>query len=329
MTTGGFGTEGVRRPEGEGPGAVPSDLCLVTTFFNPARFRKKLQRYLDFANRAAASGLRLFTVECACHEGEFEIEAVRDVMRVRAGDPIWQKERLLNLAVRRLPRQFTKIVAIDFDVVFENPEWAFETSRLLDEVPLVQPFETAIWLPRDATRADGTGLVFPSFASRHAADASCVAAGDFAAHGVPGYAWGIRRDLLERHGLYDACVIGGGDHLIAHAACGDWTSPCFDWSVGIGTVQHRHFVRWAETFHCDVRGRMAFVPGRLLHLWHGQWKDRRYTSRHLHLREFDFDPDLDIRVGSDGCWEWSGEKAELRDAVAAYFANRQEDGAED
>ncbi|MBK6313340.1 MAG: hypothetical protein IPF53_03235 [Blastocatellia bacterium] len=71
------------------------------------------------------------------------------------------------------------------------------------------------------------------------------------------------------------------------------------------------------------------MPGRLLHLWHGQWKDRRYTSRHLHLREFDFDPDLDIRVGSDGCWEWSGEKAELRDAVAAYFANRQEDGAED
>ena len=305
---------------------APVDLCLLTTYFNPAGFRRKRPRYLEFAGRAAASGLALYTIECAFGEREFELPASEFVFHVRARDVMWQKERLLNLAVRRLPARYTKVVSIDFDVVFENPEWAVETSRLLDHVPLVQPFETVIWLPKGVTIDDGSGMVLHGFASRHHSDASLVHRGDFAAHGLPGYAWGARRALLEEHGHYDACIIGGGDHLVVHAACGDWTSACFDWSVRLGSEHHRHFVRWAEAFHRDVDGRMAFVPGKLLHLWHGPWKNRRYTSRHVPLKTFDFDPDVDIALGPDGCWEWSSEKLELRRAVAEYFANRQEDG---
>lgn len=305
---------------------IPDDLCLLTSYFNPARFRKKRQRYLEFAARAAASGLPLFTVECAIGANDFEIPESNAVFRVRARDALWQKERLLNLAVTRLPSRYEKVVSVDFDLVFENPDWAVETSRLLDEVPLVQPFESVIWLPKGVTEDDGTGVVLEGFAARHVADSSVAHRGNFAAHGVPGYAWGARRSLLEELGHYDACVVGGGDHLMVHAACGDWTSDCFEWSVGIDSRHHRHFVRWAEAFHRDVRGRMACVPGRLLHLWHGEWKNRRYTSRHVALKAFDFDPDQDITIGPDGCWEWSSAKRELHDAVAAYFALRQEDG---
>lgn len=319
MSTSGYGDDS----------RVPDDLCLVTSYFNPAGFKRKLRRYIEFASRMASSGLPLFTVECAFGESDFEIPESDSVFRVRARDAMWQKERLLNLALPRIPSRFTKLVSIDFDVIFENPEWAVATSRLLDEVPLMQPFETAIWLPQGATVDDGTGLVLPGFAACQVADPAVVHRGEFAAHGLPGYAWGARRSLLEAHGHYDACVIGGGDHLIAHAACGDWTSACFEWSVGLGSLHHRHFVRWAEAFHDDVRGRMSFVPGKLLHLWHGPWKNRRYTSRHVQLKAFDFDPDRDITIGPDGCWEWSGAKVEFHDAVAAYFAGRKEDGDED
>lgn len=305
---------------------VPGDLCLVTTYFNPAGYAKKRQRYLDFATRCRIAGLPLFTVECAFGDTPFELPASAPVIQVRARDAMWQKERLFNISLARIPARFEKLACLDFDVIFENANWAGCTSALLEQVPLVQPFETAIWLPKDAITDDGSGRVLPGFASRYVQNPMVARGGAFEAHGMPGFAWAARRQLLEEHGHYDACVIGGGDHLIAHAACGDWSSECFDWSVGLGSRQHLHFERWARRFHADVKGRIAFVPGRLLHIWHGSWDSRHYTSRHRHLKIHDFDPDLDIEIDGNGCWEWSSDKPELHSAVATYFALRLEDG---
>lgn len=35
-----------------------------------------------------------------------------------------------------------------------------------------------------------------------------------------GMAWAARRELLEQHGFYDGCVIGGGDSALICAAFG-------------------------------------------------------------------------------------------------------------
>lgn len=302
------------------------DVCLVTTFFNPAGYASKRGTYLEFAGHVRASGLRLVTVECAFGDAPFELPDADGIVRVRARDVLWQKERLLNIALRRLPDACTKVVWIDFDVRFEDPSWAATTSRLLDDHALVQPFETAAWLPRGATRFEGEGRLWTGFGARYAADPGVAAAGDFDGHGHPGFAWGARRGLLERHGLYDACVAGGGDHVVAHAAAGDWTSRCFAWSFGRDTAHYRHFARWAEPFFEDARGRVTFAPGRVLHLWHGDWEDRNYTFRHKELRAFGFDPEGDLRVDESGCWAWASDKPELRAWAAGYFARRREEG---
>jgi hypothetical protein len=301
------------------------DLALVTTYFNPAGFASKRRMYAEFAERIRASGLHLTTIECAFGERDFELPATAATIGVRARDVMWQKERLVNVAVAQLPVRFRKVAWVDIDVVFENPAWAAETSRLLESAALVQLFETAVWLPKGAAVYCGKGDVWRGFAAVHASDPTAVAAGDFFAHGHPGFAWAARREVVERSGLYDACVIGGGDHLIAHAACGDWTSACFEWSLGKGSAHHRHFVRWAEAFYDDVRGRVGFAAGGLLHLWHGQWEHRSYTSRHKELKSFDFDPERDIRPSADGPWEWASDKPEMHAWAALYFASRNED----
>ena len=206
---------------------APADLCLVTTYFNPAGYTKKRKRYLDFAARCEVSNLTLFTIECAFGNRAFEIPEAETVLHVRARDAMWQKERLLNLATAHIPAKFTKLVSIDFDVIFENPQWAILTSQQLDVVPLVQPFETVVWLPRDAVSDDGSGRVLPGFAERHATDPSLLLAGDFVRHGVPGFARAARRELLEAHGLYDACVVGGGAVSYTHLTCNSFpgTNP--------------------------------------------------------------------------------------------------------
>ncbi|MFT6620646.1 MAG: hypothetical protein ACJASX_003559, partial [Limisphaerales bacterium] len=33
----------------------------------------------------------------------------------------------------------------------------------------------------------------------------------------------------------------------------------------------------------------------------------------------------DLRLNTDGCWEWNTEKPEIHDAVRTFFQNRRED----
>jgi hypothetical protein len=303
------------------------DLWLLTTYFNPAGYESKRRNYAAFAEKMASSGLRLVTVECAFGDGGFDLPESPNVIRVRAADVMWQKERLLNLAVSRLPERCRKVVCIDFDVYFEDAAWAAETSRMLDHAAMVQPFAAGVLLPRHATSYEGEGRVLNGFAATYAREPDTLSAGTYLAHGHAGWAWAIRREVLDRHGLYDACIIGGGDHWLAHAACGSWTSGCADWSLGKDTAHYRHFVRWAERFYEDVRGRIGYVPGTVLHMWHGRWRDRDYTQRHAKLMAFDFDPETDLRLGESGCWEWGSDKPDMHAWTAQYFAQRREDGS--
>lgn len=299
------------------------ELWLVTCYFNSNSFRTRRETYDRFAHSIRESGLNLLTVECAFGDADFTLPPGPDGLRVRSRDVMWQKERLINLAVASLPTSVHKIAWLDCDVLFSNPDWAIQTAALLDDFPIVQTFKTAIRLPRSQTSYRGLGEVWNGFAwvSEVVPDAF---ARDYTQHGHTGFGWAARRDLLDRHGLYDACVSGSGDHFMAHAMRGDLLMECGFLSTS--PKLREHFRQWAKLFHADVRGRIGSTPGTLLHLWHGDTKDRRYGDRHEQLFRLDFDPAADLRIGGNGLWEWAGDKLELRRWMSEYFESRKEDG---
>jgi hypothetical protein len=308
----------------------PSDeLTLLTTYFNSHGYRTKRRNYDRFRERIEASGLRLVTVECAFGTDEFELPPGPGVRRVRGRDLMWQKERLLNLAISELPKSARKVAWLDGDILFERPDWAVRAARLLDDVPVVQLFDRAIRLPRDHDAYTGAGDLWDSFAAVYRTRPQILLSGDFAAHGHTGFAWAARREWLDAHGLYDACIAGSGDHMIAHAACGDWTSPCIRRIIGDNNRHRDYFTAWAKRQYRDVRAALGCVPGTLLHLWHGETENRRYVLRNRELAEFGFDPSADVRIGASGCWEWSSRKAELHRWARDYFGHRREDGEPD
>jgi hypothetical protein len=301
-------------------------LWAVTAYFNPHRYRTRHANYQRFRAPFDAGGLPLLTVECAFSDEGFELPAAPDVLHVRGRDVMWQKERLLNAALPHLPSECTAVVWIDGDVLFQRDDWAPQTQRLLQHVPVVQPFAQAIRLPRGATAFDGDGDVYDGFAATYARRPQLLLRGDFAAHGHTGFAWAARRDLLDRHSLYDACIAGSGDHVMAHAFCGDWSSRCLARVFGDNGRHKAYFRDWCRRVYPDVRARLSFVPGALLHLWHGEIAARRYVTRNQELAAFGFDPVRDLRVGATGCWEWAGASEELRRWAYDYFTHRQEDG---
>jgi len=307
-----------------------NDLWVITCFFNPEGYQSRLDNYHLFRQVLERSGIGCLTVECVFGGRPFVLPE-SGTLRVRSDAVLWQKERLLNLAITRLPASCRKVVWMDADLLFVNPEWAVEASARLERYAVVQLFDTVIRLRRGQLSAGPQRESWRSFAAVYTRSPQALLSADFARHGHTGFAWAARRDLLERHGFFDTCIAGSGDHVMAHAFCGDWHSGCIqrvlDEGHPAGPNRHlEHFVDWSRAVYPDVRAAVGYVPGKVLHLWHGETVHRRYVTRNRDLAGFAFDPRADVRIGPNGCWEWDSDKPALHQWAIDYFRSRKEDG---
>jgi GT2 family glycosyltransferase len=306
--------------------ASAPDLWIITCYFNPSHYQTKYRNYQRFKTHIEAAGLNLLTVECAFSSQSFDLEPSAQVLQVRCPHVLWQKERLLNLAIAALPTNATKIAWLDCDILFANPNWAQETAALLDEFPVVQPFTLAIRLPANSLAYTGKSeRISTSFTYAYAAHQKSDVSIDFNRFGHTGYAWAARREILDRHGLYDRAIIGSADHLMAHAMIGDFTSFYVQRFLGSASHSLAHFSNWGQALYQDVQGQMGYAAGTVLHLWHGDFNDRHYLNRHDVLMSYDFDPELDVVVGPNGTLQWHSNKPKLHEWVIDYFNQRQED----
>jgi len=309
---------------------MSSDLWGITCYFNPCRYKTKRANFDAFMAGMKDNGANVLVVELAFDDEEFELPKSKNVLRLRGSGLMWQKERLLNIAAPTLPASCTKIAWLDNDVLFENPNWVQETSKALDTSFVVQPFDWAVRLPQGVNKFDGRGETYESYANVFVNTPRIAQAGEFYQHGHTGFAWAARRELFEHCGLYDACLTGSGDHLMAHGFAGGMRhSPCLTRVIGRQPHYAAHFVRWGVKARDLVKGRIGVVPGNLLHLWHGDLVDRRYSEMNQQFKTFDFNPDKHLKLDESGLWEWGDAPDEMRQWASTFFAIRREDGDPD
>jgi hypothetical protein len=310
--------------------ATPTGLWAITSYFNPARYRRKLQNYRAFRERLAVP---LVTAELAFDGFDLDAGDADLLVRVRGGDVLWQKERLLNLAASALPDSCDAVAWIDCDVIFDDPDWPRAVARALERAELVHVFEERHNLGRDepldrlaswSAPATSMSLIHKLRAGLATHDELRRNNGQLERRSTTGLGWASPRRLVERHGFYDACILGGGDRVGLAAALGEFGHACE--SQSMNDRRARHFLGWARPYFEAVRGRVDAIPGRLFHLWHGDLVNRRYQERFRILEGFD--PYADVTLDPEGVWRWSSDKPELHAAVRAYFAKRNEDGDE-
>ncbi|MCZ8226118.1 MAG: hypothetical protein O9324_19735 [Microcystis sp. LE19-84.1B] len=302
------------------------DICLITCYFNPSHYKSKYINYLKFREKIQYAGLKLLTVECVFGDSNFNLPASSDVLQIRSTSVMWQKERLLNLAIQSLPVEVKKVAWLDCDILFSNPRWAIETSKLLDEFPVVQPFMRVFRLPRGHEFYNGEAESWRSFGYVVNLSPDLIKKGNFHQHGHTGLAWAARREILEKHSLYDSLISGSADHMMAHAMCGDFASSCIKRIMSNNNKLLSHFLQWGKGFYEEINGKIGYTQGTVIHLWHGETENRKYITRHDELMKYDFDPGKDIRIGDSGTWEWSSNKPELHQWAINYFGHRKEDG---
>ena len=307
------------------------NLHVITAYFNPSHYQTRRLNYGIFAHLLKQSGIPLLTVECAFGDDDFDLPEDNDVIKVRSKSILWQKERLLNLALGWLPKSCQYVAWLDCDLVFTNPNWARDTAALLQNTPVVQVFETCNRLPEGYADAISGGEICQSFGLITGNNKSVLKTGRFQDHGHTGYGWAARKEILDRCGFYEHAIAGSADHYMAHAACGDWTSPCINRMMMENPKLIGHFQDWANLFHQEMKGgQVSSVPGEILHLWHGSLADRQYMLRHCELTKLGFDPYSDIVSMPGRPLEFSerGSRSALIEWFFEYFRGRREDGSE-
>lgn len=300
----------------------------ITSYYNPARYKRRLANYRTFR---ANLRVPLVAVELS-FDGRFELakDDADILIQISGGAVLWQKERLLNLATKALPPDVRDIAWLDCDIVFEQADWSRAAQERLVGANIVQLFSELVDFGPDdvqpnagrALRPTGQGIV--SALGAGAAELGAAAETWQSIRAFPtGVAWAARRDVLDRHGLYDALIAGGGDLAMVHAMYGAFDIEaqlhCLD------SVRRAHYLGWARPFHRAIGEKIATLPGRVYHLWHGAFANRRNRERHRLLAEFDFDPAADLVIGANGAWQWARPRRDLENFLTNYFLSRNED----
>ncbi len=295
------------------PCDAADDTLIVTTHFNPCKFRRLRDTYHDWLPTLGPLADRLVCYELVLDDDVPEIDGSIVIRGTRREHWLWQKEALINRALRDCPTGIKYFAWLDHDLVIADRLWLDNATMLLDSGAVaVQLFDQITYLDRNRSPIGiNTGRM-----------ADWIRIGK--PKGNPGGVWISGVEYLRSiDGLTAINIVGGGDEV--------W----FDAMTDVDGKQIPHYpqrMREAEIAWTDnarrVRGDRppSFLAGMVYHLWHGDRSNRQYLSRHDILNRYDFDPDADVDLNADGLMQWASHKRELHSAVAEYFTDRAEDG---
>jgi hypothetical protein len=318
-----------------------SESVILSCFFNPQNSPYRIIAFHKFYN--SIKHLNYKIIECIIGDGKSQLPDDPNIIKIHSDSLLWHKEALLNKLVRELPEKFKYVFWIDADVKFKNLNWMVDSANILrnQDCNILQPFEYCVHLEKDKNEPEFNlddvrnknpnllakeNKVWRSFCSNAKLFSLTKKENEFYhnknydSHGHVGFAWGAKRSLLEAVPLYDKALIGGADHIIAHAAAGHIPHECISKSFkdDIQEVE-----KWMRQFFSECQGKIGFVKGDLYHTWHGDISKREYLKR---IQDFTKDSKEIEEKDENGLYVAKDTKY-----IEEYFKNRETtaDGVED
>jgi hypothetical protein len=283
-----------------------NDIDLVTFHYNPARFGRLRETYYEWLPSLGPLASRLQCYELVFDDDEPEIDGSIVIRGTRERNTLWQKEAIMNVALRDSTTRY--FAWIDHDLVLSNINWLSESIAKIDSGAVaVQLFSRLYRLSLDRTPIDTRDSVMAG-----------------SGNGSPGGAWIADRNFLDAIGGFETSnIFGGGDQTFYDVMRGRPGQHLKLYTAAMAS----HMKAWIERA-VAVRGdrTASHIESDAYHLWHGEHINRQYATRHRLLHDHNFDPATDMRIGDNGLLEWCSDKPGLHAGVAKFFANRREDG---
>jgi len=286
-----------------------SDVGICIPFFaaGPAP-RRNTNLRKSLAKLGECDAKQVLVVECDMgHAQTRDLEGT--VSHIVKGDPLWQKERLMQIGCEMLiQRGYRKIVCMDGDCLIERDDWLYRVSRCLRVNRACQCFGTLQSIGDERTLT-GRGAV-----------AELKATGKHK-RVVSGGIWAYHADVIEACGLWQRCIVGSGDvaHFLGMVDPDAAVKVFADW--GYTKAFQRALKKWAVKWKHAVNNKIDYIPCEAVFQSHGRRDARKCGERHALLH--DYDPKVDVAVTAPGQGlRWQGKNKALHNRVAAYARHR-------
>jgi hypothetical protein len=300
---------------------VEDKLHVVIVVSNPCLFARRYILAREFIQRMELeeSDIHLYVVELTYGNQRFLVTDSKNPrhLQIRTKIPIWHKENMVNLGIRKLlPANWKAVAWIDADIEFENTTWAKDTMKILNGTKdVVQIFSHCV----DMNQHGEAMNIFSSFGNQFVKGIPYTT--NQINYWHPGYAWACTRKAYEKMGgLYESAILGSADNIMSLSFI----------NRGLRAINENSSDDYKKTvidFQNRVKNlRLGYVPGVIRHHFHGSKKNRKYTDRWQILLKHDYAPSKHITKDENGILiPTKSCPSKMLDEIKAYFKERNED----
>jgi len=295
-----------------------NDMAVVSVHFNWANFNSPVKNLHRFILDMESNNVPLYGVELSL-SGKFETEKYANWIKIKVNreNVCFQKESCINMLEKILPEKYTKIAWIDHDIYFKNRQWYIEASNKLNHYKVIQLFSKEIFTDQFGREVDYiNGLMSLGGPNAEIEARKYI--------GTPGAALAARRKLWkDGGGLFPYSFMGGGDSVFLYSMYANLTDPSMQRACGYHK-KFKPYFDWKEVTTTYVNESCSYIDGEIVHYWHGEKKDRKYTQRHAISDNINWAKSL--KIDKNGILEIYNADYRVYNDIYCYFKDRNEDG---
>ena len=305
---------------------IEDKLHVIIVLSNPCNYAIRYFLTKEFINRMKEEkDIILYIVELAYVGQDFHITEKnnpRHLQLISNSKPLWHKENLINIGVKKLlPADYKAFAWVDADIEFENPYWASDTLKLLNGYKdVVQLFTHCLFTDENYDIEH----IFTGFAFQHTKKTKRTY--KFTYENInsfwhPGFAWACTRKFYEQiEGLYEYCITGDSDMIMASCFISNALSI-------LPTNSSEDYRKSIQAFESKANiCRLGYVHGTIKHHYHGSLSNRNYDIRNIILMEYNYSPTLFLKKDENGLLIFSENCPDmLITTISNHFHSKNED----
>lgn len=287
---------------------IKDDIAVGFALFNYTKSKRLVINYLYTLEKMKVANIPTFTIEMVI---EGEKPTIKDAFHVYGTSYLFLKENLFRILETKIPEQYTKLLFLDADIIFDNPDWYNMLSTRLETHDVVHCFQTAKWLDITYTKYIQT----PATTFILANDKGNTPLGQTdTSHYHSGFGYAFTRLWYNSVGFIDKAIIGGGDLLFIYGLYG------FKYPQQQGL---HNYTRILEKWFMNIQSlHVTYLPVTVYHLFHGGMRKRQYKSRHEIFKDVEDIEDI-IAINEYGVYELIDKS--YNDQLLEYFSARDDD----
>ena len=183
------------------------DMAVLLCYFNPCKYFRIMQNALMVKHLFDCAKIPYFITEIK-HDDDsgYFFTPSDNIFQYSSNSYMFYKENLITTMEKRISDQYTKICIIDFDILFDNPDWYSIISDKLNHVSVTQPFKNAHYLNLDYSISQ--------------TKTNCI---DYKTNDEinyslehTGFIWAFDRTWFRNYKFDDECIIGAGDSILSN-----------------------------------------------------------------------------------------------------------------